>query len=61
MPSERALNPKPGECRQCVFHSYAAKEAHKGLKWFEACSACLSHLGGCPESMVVPKRESWWW
>ncbi|MGD6765992.1 pRL2-8 [Streptomyces sp. BH097] len=53
MASQKALNPPVGECRQCWFHAYASKEAHKGLKWNEDCAACLSHLGGCPDSMIV--------
>jgi hypothetical protein len=52
-PSEKALNPPKGQCRQCWFHAYAPRTAHWGLTWTEPCEACLSHVGGCPESMIV--------
>lgn len=61
MPSEKALNPPPGTCRQCWLHAYDSREQHKHLAPREDCPACVSHLGGCPESMIAPKPRSWWW
>jgi hypothetical protein len=62
MPSQKALNPPPGTCRQCWLHAYDSREQHKHLKPGESCAACVAHMGGkCPESMRVPKRKSWWW
>lgn len=51
----RADNPPPGECRQCWYHAYASKEAHKGLPWLGGeCPACVDHMRhGCPDHMVV--------
>ncbi|MFD4263791.1 pRL2-8 [Streptomyces sp. NPDC058534] len=54
MASHKALNPPPGQCRQCWFHAYASREAHRHLAPREDCPQCVSHMGGrCPESMIV--------
>jgi hypothetical protein len=54
--SDKALNPPPGECRQCWYHAYARRVAHAGLAPREDCPACMEHLiNGCPDHMVVRK------
>lgn len=59
MSKARAANPPPGECRQCWAHAHDP-DAHKGLGFFEDCPLCLSHVGGCPPHMIVPKKPSIW-
>ncbi|MYW69083.1 pRL2-8 [Streptomyces sp. SID8379] len=54
MSNRKALNPPVGQCRQCWFHAYASKEAHRGLKPGQDCPQCVSHMGGrCPDNMIV--------
>lgn len=49
-----ARKPPPGECRQCWFHAYASREAHKGLSPREDCPACVDHMiNGHPEQMIA--------
>ncbi|WP_329057603.1 pRL2-8 [Streptomyces sp. NBC_01453] len=42
MANQKALNPPPGQCRQCWFHAYASREAHKTLRPGEDCQACIN-------------------
>ncbi|MEU8764982.1 pRL2-8 [Streptomyces sp. NPDC048659] len=62
MASRQALNPPPGECRQCWLHAYDSREQHKGLGPREDCPGCVEHMrSGCPPHLVVPKKPSMWW
>ncbi|MGW3273961.1 pRL2-8 [Streptomyces kronopolitis] len=60
MPSEKALNPPPGECRQCWFHAH---EVHKGnllgLAPRKDCPECLDHLNNGHGNMIVPGSRRW--
>ncbi|MER7050491.1 pRL2-8 [Streptomyces jumonjinensis] len=53
MASQKALNPPAGECRQCWFHAYASREAHKHLGPREDCPDCVSHMNNGHGSMIV--------
>lgn len=56
MASKKALNPPRNECRQCWFHAYASREAHRHLKAGQDCPECvahMTHMGGHPDHMIV--------
>ena len=51
---DKALNPPRGQCRQCWFHAYASREAHKHLAPREDCPACVDHMRhGHPNNLIV--------
>ncbi|NEE29785.1 pRL2-8 [Streptomyces sp. SID7982] len=62
MASQKALNPPPGECRQCWLHAYDSRAQHAHLGPREDCPDCVSHMGGkCPPAMIVPGKPNGWW
>ncbi|MFJ6394038.1 pRL2-8 [Streptomyces sp. NPDC091972] len=46
-------NPPVGECRQCWYHAYASREAHRHLKPREDCPACVDHMRNGHGNMIV--------
>ncbi|MEU2358845.1 pRL2-8 [Streptomyces misionensis] len=61
MPSEKALNPPPGECRQCWLHAYDSLDQHRHLGPREDCPECVDHMvNGCPPHMIVPGPKRRW-
>lgn len=59
MASEKALNPPPGECRQCWLHAYDSREQHKHLGPREDCPACMDHMRNGHAGMIVPGSRRW--
>lgn len=60
MASEKALNPPPGECRQCWLHAYDSHEQHKRSRALgQDCPACMDHLHNGHGGMVVPGSRRW--
>ncbi|MEV6535929.1 pRL2-8 [Streptomyces sp. NPDC051639] len=53
MANQKAQNPPKGECRQCWYHAYASREAHKGLGPREDCRACVDHMVNGHGNMIV--------
>ncbi|MEV6478060.1 pRL2-8 [Streptomyces sp. NPDC051657] len=61
MASHRALNPPPGECRQCWLHAEDSRAQHAHLGPREDCPACVAHMLHGHGDMIVPgKRKGWW-
>ncbi|MEU8672965.1 pRL2-8 [Streptomyces anulatus] len=60
-PSQKALTPPPGECRQCWLHAYDSRAQHAHLAPREDCPACVAHMLHGHGDMIVPvKRKGWW-
>ncbi|GAA1376677.1 pRL2-8 [Streptomyces beijiangensis] len=53
MASQKASNPPKGQCRQCWYHAYASRDAHKGLKPGADCPACVDHMVHGHGNMIV--------
>ncbi|MGW2110690.1 pRL2-8 [Streptomyces sp. NPDC001948] len=53
MASQKAQNAPKGECRQCWYHAYASREAHKHLKPREDCPQCVDHMLNGHGNMIV--------
>ncbi|WP_329449426.1 pRL2-8 (plasmid) [Streptomyces sp. NBC_01426] len=59
-PSQKALTPPPGECRQCWLHAYDSRAQHAQLGPREDCPACVDHMtNGHPAHMIVPGSKRW--